>query len=127
MHEYCQRLWRKCPVPKDQFTPMELDVFEEMFSQALLFKHAPQLHTLFPNSVMRYLQYKQIPVDERIERALAVFQEPGADAPLILRWLYSTVAEDQILFLGFFSAIRSIPPSLYADIEYYYNHPGEQT
>jgi len=60
LHEWCETAWQSIAEPKDFFTPIELDVLEEIYSQALIHRIAPHLHSLFPQSIRDYLKFIEV-------------------------------------------------------------------
>ncbi len=57
LHECCEHEWYRVSTPKDTFTPIELDVLEEIYSQFVIYKINPEIHDWFPNSIRRYLEF----------------------------------------------------------------------
>ena len=95
LHEWCETAWQSISEPKDFFTPIELDVLEEVYSQALIYELAPNLHYLFPQSIRAYLKY--IGVEENdVTQQIFILMGDKIDSKVTLgtlhaytTWLYS--------------------------------------
>lgn len=74
LHEWCEHEWFRTPTPKDIFTPIELDVLEEVYSQFVIYKINPDIHDWFPNSIRKYLEFKNIPPLAATDRVLAMLE-----------------------------------------------------
>lgn len=64
-HQRCDLFWQRCPVPMNQFTPIQLDLIEEVYNQRLVSVVAPTYYTAFPTVNALYDQYKGFDVAKR--------------------------------------------------------------
>lgn len=94
LHEWCEMAWLKISEPKEFFTPIELDVLEEMYSQALLCRIAPDLHYLFIQSIRDYLKYVGVKENDTTQQVFILMGD-AKDSTLSLTtfrayviWLY---------------------------------------
>ena len=88
LHEWCEHEWFRTPTPKDIFTPIELDVLEEVYSQFVIYKINPDIHDWFPNSIRKYLEF--IKVDENeITDQIFFLLENNDTSSVFRRFIYS--------------------------------------
>ena len=71
LHEWCEIAWLSTPVSKQKFNAIELDVLEEIYGQALMYKIAPDLHHLFSDNLRHYFES----VNEDSSKTYPVFDQ----------------------------------------------------
>ncbi len=64
-HQRCDVFWKRCPVPMEQFTAIQLDLIEEVYNQRLVSIVAPTCYDAFPIVNAAYDVYKGFDVAKR--------------------------------------------------------------
>lgn len=64
-HQRCDVFWKRCPVPMEQFTAIQLDLIEEVYNQRLVSTVAPTYYDAFPKVNAAYDVYKGFDVAKR--------------------------------------------------------------
>lgn len=97
MHEGCRWSWYRARTPKETFTPIELDVLEEIYSQYIIYNINPDIHDWFPDSIRRYLKYKSIEQNEVTDQMFFLLENNDTSSVFrkFIDSLYSTTPNER--------------------------------
>jgi hypothetical protein len=92
IHLQCAELWRQIFIPRDKFNEAELDFFEEMYGQALVYQYFPQLYNCFLDHMYKFLDYRKLHLGPLGAEALSLYSlKANISEPSMARlhaWLY---------------------------------------
>lgn len=130
LHEKCNIFWQRCSTRKSNFTNLQRDIIEEVYSQAILHIVAPTYHGLFADFFRRCVPQVTQPLalpscNTVIEMMNYPYVSNYTELNELHSWLYSNDTQEQDTFNTFITTFDRLITSpgtvqlLFADWYYF--------